>query len=373
MRMQLTRPTDCCEGQYPDDAQALAHHLAGRKLPRTYPTTSALETITATALNSTRFCKPGFLLSAFHVATCLHPSISDLPKNLKLPFLIAFLVLTTSAVAETLTVRVSRLVPEETKREVLAMVEDARAVTGLDIRVQRRGIWNRAGDVWLELSPETMRDWERVRPRARAGDEDRERVRPRARDVDGADEGVRSPVVFREPVINLVSAWLQDTLGVIWPAPGEVARLPVEMTWLPFAEWREAFEADPPRGYLTRRFSGSRTDAAGRDWRRKNRGVEHFSFSHQHFRVIQPEHFEEHPYLFAKDEDGNPQRPPHARVTGFNDHPDLSEERVVDWIADAVVEVFDANPGRMGTSIAANDSFEFGQFTEDYGKRPVDC
>lgn len=165
---------------------------------------------------------------------------------------------------------------------------------------------------------------------------------------------------------NNLYRWLHEEWGFRHFVPGEYAVV-LNSTPTPFSEWLKT--RGVARRYITRNLHDvgrERYGKAERLWSNANRLKEKFSFNHAHFRIIRPEHFETNPEWFAKDAEGNPKRPPYPNASGFNDHPDLSREDVVEKIAAAVIERFEQNPGLLSVSIGANDSFEFGHFAEEY-------
>ncbi|MCC5833882.1 MAG: DUF4838 domain-containing protein [Opitutales bacterium] len=177
---------------------------------------------------------------------------------------------------------------------------------------------------------------------------------------------VDAELLEREDLVAEIYRWLHGEWGFRHYVPGEYAVLAKESP-KPFRDWLE--ERSQSRRYITRNLHDigrARYGQAEQNWAAGNRLVEQFTFNHAHFRIIRPEHFDTHPQWFAKDPQGEPMRPPYPNVSGFNDHPDLSEGEVVERIADTVIERFEAQPELKSFSIGANDSFEFGHFPDDY-------
>lgn len=183
---------------------------------------------------------------------------------------------------------------------------------------------------------------------------------------EGAALVVDVSVLQKDDLVADIYRWLNAEWGFRHYVPGEYAVV-LQDSPLPFLEWLE--KRGETRRYLTRNLHDigrARYGEAEQRWSAGNRLLERFTFNHAHFRIIRPEHFESHPQWFAKDAAGEPMRPPYPQVSGFNDHPDLSQDEVVEVIADAVIERYEEHPELESVSIGANDSFEFGHFPDDY-------
>jgi hypothetical protein len=123
--------------------------------------------------------------------------------------------------------------------------------------------------------------------------------------------------------------------------------------------------------------------SSGPDWARWHGGRERFAYNHTLHRVLPPSQFDKHPDWFAKDPSGNPIRQPYAHPHGYNNHPDLSQTDVRDWVvwqtisslrnpgkASATQPLVKRSPGLVSISISLGDSFVFGNFPDDYIYRP---
>ena len=133
------------------------------------------------------------------------------------------------------------------------------------------------------------------------------------------------------------------------------------------------------------------------DWRAWHGLRERYQYNHSVHRVVPPQLFDEHPDWFAKGGDGLPQRPPFPEVNGYNDHPDLRNEELRDWVAGQALaslaektplilpEDFrppppppgrgtrhrvQQSPGLLSLSLSLGDSYVFGHFPEGYAARP---
>lgn len=133
------------------------------------------------------------------------------------------------------------------------------------------------------------------------------------------------------------------------------------------------------------------------DWRNWHGMRERYQYNHSVHRVVPPQLFDRRPEWFAKDRAGLPKRPPFAEVNGYNDHPDLRNEALRDWVAGQALaslaektplllpEDFEApppppgrgtrhrvqpSPGLLSLSLSLGDSYIFGSFPEDYRARP---
>lgn len=126
------------------------------------------------------------------------------------------------------------------------------------------------------------------------------------------------------------------------------------------------------------------------DWRIWHGLRERFQYNHTLHRVLPPTEFDRQPGWFAKDKNGKPMRPPYyPKVHGYNDHPDLSQAEVRQWVIDRTLEAIEEatplelggtvdsdepvtyppvrlSPGVLSVSISLGDSFVFGHFNDDY-------
>jgi hypothetical protein len=166
------------------------------------------------------------------------------------------------------------------------------------------------------------------------------------------------------------------------PAPPEIDGTP-EILHLSRADYisRNPYSLDPVRAGLP-------------DWRTWHGLRERFQYNHTLHRVIPPTRFDTHPAWFAKDASGKPMRPPYyPRVHGYNDHPDLSQPEVREFVAKETLKAIEEaspfsgsgtdisgersgfphilqTPGALSVSLSLGDSFVFGEFPESYPWRP---
>ena len=126
-------------------------------------------------------------------------------------------------------------------------------------------------------------------------------------------------------------------------------------------------------GFHSRNLSGTTNRDQHIDWSKWHCMRERFAYNHQLHRVVTPERFETHPQWFAKQQGGEPKKPPYPVIHGHNDHPDLGNREV----RQAAVAAFRAdfavtlNPPKLAAySLSLADSFEFGWYPEDYRWRP---
>jgi hypothetical protein len=127
------------------------------------------------------------------------------------------------------------------------------------------------------------------------------------------------------------------------------------------------------------------------DWAKWHGVRERFVYNHSLHAVVTPELFEDHPGWFAKDASGQPMRPPFPGPHGYNDHPDLANQQVREWVAGKTVHALEMAaespqaywrkqgyppvrfaPGMVSTSLSLGDSFIFGHHGSDYPWNPAE-
>lgn len=127
--------------------------------------------------------------------------------------------------------------------------------------------------------------------------------------------------------------------------------------------------------FYGRNLSKLRTPWKAPDWSRWQGLRERFSYNHSLHRVVVPSLFDDQPHLFAKDENGQPMRPPYKVPHGYNDHPDLTEPGVRDHVEEWAVQELGKMHAREAGGIASlslslGDSFIFGSFDESWPWSP---
>jgi hypothetical protein len=133
--------------------------------------------------------------------------------------------------------------------------------------------------------------------------------------------------------------------------------------------------------YLSRNPTPRPRNGNGPDWRRWHGLRERFAFNHSLQRVLPPDQFETHPDWFAKDDSGKPMRQPYDTPHGYNNHPDLAQPGLRDWVTGQTLEALKQpgsggptrvtrSPGLVSASLSLGDSFVFGRFPEDYPYSP---
>ena len=136
-------------------------------------------------------------------------------------------------------------------------------------------------------------------------------------------------------------------------------------------------------GFLSRNPDIRNLPGAAPDWRTWHGLRERFVYNHTLHKVLPPGKFEDHPDWFAKDIHGQPMRQPYAYPHGYNNHPDLSNPEVRDWVANRTLAALGnspagvdplppvrRSPGLAATSLSLGDSYIFGSFPDTYEWAP---
>ena len=135
---------------------------------------------------------------------------------------------------------------------------------------------------------------------------------------------------------------------------------PVARWFIPGPLGYEAGEAPLPSGeraFLSRSFSGLR-GGDELEWMHHNGLGPPPAFSHNLSRVIPNELFEAHPELFPLI-GGRRWRPEAPGVVNWN--PDLGEEEVAEYAANAAKAYFSDNPNALSFALGVNDGLRFGE------------
>jgi hypothetical protein len=135
-------------------------------------------------------------------------------------------------------------------------------------------------------------------------------------------------------------------------------------------------------GFHSRSLSHIHNQAGSPDWIIWNGLRDRFQYNHSLHKVVTPDLFDSHSDWFAKDANGRPQRPPYAQPNGYNDHPDLTNPGVRDYVTKWGIKrlrsylpengkrEYKQSPAVVSLSLSMADSFVFGHFEDSYKWKP---
>lgn len=145
--------------------------------------------------------------------------------------------------------------------------------------------------------------------------------------------------------------------------------------------------------YLSRNPSMDNTPESEK-WERWHGLRERLHYNHSLHHVLPASVFDTNPNWFAKDDNGNPMRPPYyPQAHGHNDHPDLSNLELRSAVAESALLSLQEklplrlkaqvdlqpgmqphrlrlSPGLVSLSLSLGDAYVFGEFPEDYPYHP---
>ena len=164
---------------------------------------------------------------------------------------------------------------------------------------------------------------------------------------------------------NEIAMWISGTLGVNWLAPEEIESGGMSVEYTPFREWLASSTRLGKKKFYMRDLRWV-PHKRNQYWGTANGLHLLTGRDHAHYKYVQPWEFETHPHLFAKDPDGQPIPPAFVPPRGFNYHPDLLENEVVERFARAAINVFRQNPNLGDFPMQPNDSYEFGYIPQEH-------